>query len=126
MVYIILVEINNNERGGGGLMTLSEMQHAHKAWVDKNFPTRQPFYFVLGAQEEIGEFSGAVLKSYEGIRGTKAEHASKQQDAIADTIFFLMGYASDQGWDLMSLLEQTWSEISQRDWVSCPRNGRDA
>ena len=37
-------------------------------------------------------------------------------DAVADIVIFLADYCSARGFDLESLVSETWAEVRKRDW----------
>ena len=106
------------------MFDLKKFQAEHKAWIDYNFPGREPYYHLLGAVEEVGELAHAHLKMKERIRGTEAEHMAAAADAVADAIIFLAGYCSDMGFDLEQILSETWAKVRERDFVKYPETGR--
>lgn len=116
-------------------MNLKELQEQQRAWIQHNFPNREPFVPLLGVAEELGELASvedsphinylaealgklahAHIKSHQGIRGTSEEHAAKAKDAAADIIIFLSDYCSAKGFDLQEVVESTWNEVKKRDW----------
>lgn len=103
------------------MYTFKQLQDEHRLWVAHNFPTAEPYKFLLGAMEELGELCHAQLKSELGIRA--GDWNARQQDAVADIIIFLAGYCSVKGYDLETLVTTTWSTVKQRDWVNDPVNG---
>ena len=68
---------------------LDELQKQIAEWARYNFPDKQSRNeALLGMIEELGELSHAVLKSHQGIRGTKEEHLEAMKDAIADMFVY--------------------------------------
>lgn len=62
-------------------------------WVRHNFPDapkHQPAHGTFGVMEEIGELAHAHLKEAQQIRMNE-DHVAKAQDAIGDTMIYLMG-----------------------------------
>lgn len=62
-------------------------------WVAHNFPdgpSHQPTHGTFGVMEEIGELAHAHLKEEQQIRMNE-DHVAKAQDAIGDTMIYLMG-----------------------------------
>lgn len=105
-------------------ITLRQLQDEQKTWVAHNFgarPVLQPF---IGMVEELGELAHAILKLWQGIRGSPEELEAEAKDALADLIVFACDYATSRGWDLETLLGDTWAEVKQRDFKKYPRNGR--
>jgi NTP pyrophosphatase (non-canonical NTP hydrolase) len=107
-------------------ITLRQLQTEQRAWVAHNFPGRESFYPLLGAVEELGELAHAHLKALQGIRGTTEEHMAAAADAVADTIIFLADYCSAMGFDLESIVGDTWDKVKQRDWQADPKTGGEA
>lgn len=79
---------------------------------------------LLGVVEEVGELCHAHLKNEQGIRGTPEEWEAKKKDAIGDILIYLLDYATREGVDVEECLETAWAEVSARDWVRFPKNGR--
>lgn len=104
-------------------------------WVRHNFPKSNAFQQFLGMVEEHGELSEAILsllarkgqalgklshallKSKQGIRGTREQHVADAKDAIGDELIFLLSLCSYMGWNLSDILVTTWGEVQQRDWT---------
>lgn len=105
------------------MLTFKQLQEEQRPWVEHNFPGREWWQPLLGAQEELGELAHAALKQHEGIRGTTALHEENGKDAVADIIIFLADYTTARGWDLQEIVEQTWARVKQRDWQADPQNG---
>lgn len=105
-------------------MNFRQLQLEHRGWIAYNFPSRESYYHLLGAVEELGELAHAHLKGLEQVRGTAQEHEAKAKDAIGDVIIFLAGYCSDRGFDLQEIVETTWQEVKMRDWRKNPVTGR--
>ena len=104
-------------------LTLRQLQKEQQPWVSHNFPGREPYYPLLGVQEEVGELSHAHLKALQGIRGTPEEHHAAKIDAIGDIIIFLSDYATANGIDIQDAVEKTWAGVKKRDWRKDPVNG---
>lgn len=96
-------------------------------WSAVNFGSnedgRTSLHCTLGAAEEVGELCHAILKRDQGIRGTHEEHCEAAQDAIADTIIYLMDLCYREGWDLSSILPRVVGEVTKRDWRGDPARG---
>jgi len=102
---------------------LKKLQQEQKIWADYNFPNKQSWHPLMGAVEELGELAHAHLKTDQGIRTNKPlEELAK--NAIGDIIIYLVGYCSQMGFDLESIVEETWQEVKQRDWIKYPMNGK--
>lgn len=98
------------------IITLAQLQSENKEWADKNFPSRLPYYPLLGAVEELGELAHAHLKTLQGIRGTAAQHQADKEDAIGDILVYLADYCSQNGIDMELALSRTWDKVKRRDW----------
>jgi len=96
---------------------LQELQADHKAWADRNFPNREPLMPVLGVVEEVGELCHALLKGWQGIRGTKEQHEAGAKDAVGDIVIFLLDVCSQRGWSFAEIVAETWAEVRKRDWT---------
>lgn len=102
-------------------MDLREIQVAVRQWRWENFPSNTGYDSFLGMVEEIGEIGHHMLKRRQGIR--KEDHDAEIRDGCSDLIIFMMGLADAEGFDLLDVLNKTWVEVSQRDWVKYPGNG---
>lgn len=98
---------------------IRQIQKEHRQWGELNFPKTidNPLFQLLGVQEEVGELSHAELKKAQGIRHTAQECDEMARDAVGDIIIFLMSYCTAKGWDLHEIVDETWDEVIQRDWV---------
>jgi len=103
---------------------LKEIQRQQKTWSEYNFPDNGPLDELLGIGEELGELHHAVLKMRQKIRGDETEHVLAARDAIGDMMIYLMGYCNRMGWDLKDIIDDTWAQVKQRDWVRFPKNGK--
>ena len=97
-------------------MSLKEMQKEQEVWADRNFGNRKPYQPILGAAEEVGELAHSFLKMEQGIRGNKEDHIDNMKDSIADCVIFLMDLCNQMGWDMETLVAETWNQVKQRDW----------
>lgn len=79
---------------------------------------------LLGVVEEVGELCHAHLKNEQGIRGTPEEWRTKKQDAIGDILIYLLDYCTREELDAEECLETAWAEVSARDWIRFPKNGK--
>ena len=104
-------------------MTLRELQEENRLWANRNFPQQDSYCSLLGAMEELGELAHAHLKEVQGIRGTAAKHEAKAKDAIGDIIIYLAHYCTTRGFDLETVVAETWAEVRQRDWQANRENG---
>lgn len=120
-------------------MNLKDLQREVGEWSRRNFGTsKSPALTALGLGEELGEFADAmvpmqsaigrlmhsVLKAEQGIRGTPEEHYARASDAVGDLLVFLANLCDRVGIDMDEAATRTWAEVSQRDWVRFPKNGR--
>ena len=105
-------------------LTFKKLQDEQKPWVEYNFPGREWWQPIFGVMEELGELCHALLKRKQGIRGTEKEHLDKIKDAIADATIFMADACTTLGIDYQEVMEATWAEVKQRDWVKFPKNGR--
>ena len=97
-------------------MSMKVMQKEQDEWSRRNFDNKKPYQPILGATEEVGELAHAYLKMEQGIRGTKAEHEAAMKDAVGDCCIFLMDLCNQMGWDLESIITETWAQVKKRDW----------
>lgn len=81
-----------------GVTTMMEVATAIRTWADEQFgagdSSTQIDHCLLGALEETGELSHAVLKWQQGIRGTPEQHLAGIKDAIADICIYLADYVT--------------------------------
>ena len=107
--------------------TLRFVQEASNTWRHNNFDpaTITPELQLLGAVEEIGELSHAILKNKQGIRGfdNLDDFIEAVADALGDTLIFLCGVASELGLDLDAVLAHTWAGVAQRNWKENTHDG---
>lgn len=96
-------------------LTLSELQEQLKPWQAHNFPQRESWEPLVGLQEELGEMSHAFLKAHQGIRMNE-NHKAKEMDAVGDILIYLADFCNARGHDMQTILEDTWSEVRQRNW----------
>jgi NTP pyrophosphatase (non-canonical NTP hydrolase) len=97
-----------------------QLQDQVGGWVLRNFPTDTRQTAVLGAAEEVGELCRAALKHYQGIRGTAEEWEAEVRKETADVFLKLCHVAVLWGFDLGSVIDTRWAEISERDWITDP------
>lgn len=108
-------------------MTLRQIQKEQREWAKYNFGKDQEGdsdCSLFGITEELGELAHAHLKLKQGIRGTPEALEAKAKDAVGDILIYMMDYCSCKGWDMQTVLEETWDEVKQRDWKKFPTNGR--
>lgn len=102
-------------------MKLWRIQEDAREWMERNFPNTTADEQFLGVVEEVGELAHALLKMKQGIRDSEVEDA---MDAVGDIAIFLMNFCSKKGWSLEDIIEQTWGEVSNRDWQTNPKDGK--
>jgi len=102
---------------------LSKLQRDIYAWQRKNFGIQPPHRALLGVVEEVGELSHAHLKMEQGIRGTTDELALLRADAVGDILIYLSNYCSSVGLVMVDCLNDSWEEVSKRDWKKYPETG---
>lgn len=102
-------------RSRGTMKTVSTIQAEHAAWVSKNFgESRGLRHPAMGIVEEVGELFHAVLKSEQGIRGTKEEHDAAIKDAIGDVCIYAIDYTSRLGMRLSDILRSESFDVTAR------------
>lgn len=94
---------------------LAKVQKELIPWQQHNFPDRPSWQPLVGMMEELGELSHSFLKSAQNIRMNE-DHYAKAKDAIGDILVYLCDFCNALGWEAVPILEQVWSEVSQRDW----------
>ena len=131
-------------------MNFRDLQERHAPWVKTNFPNAEKWEPLVGLVEEyselseayavaqvyaqdplravgasIGKISHSFLKMHQGIRGTTEQHMADISDAVGDIIIYLAHFCTMNGIDMQKAVENTWAEVSQRDWVNHKGNGKD-
>lgn len=86
-------------------------------WAEKNFPNETRVSITLGIAEEVGELCRAVLKQYQGIRGTHEEWNKEVRKELGDVYIKLVHLASHCNWDLTDIILDRWDEVKRRDWI---------
>ncbi len=102
---------------------LKKVQEEHRVWQLLNFGPPSDVESLIGVTEELGELSHAYLKKRQNIRKNE-DHEAKMSDAVGDLLIYLIGFCNAKNFDLEEILEETWSQVSQRDWVKFPNNGK--
>lgn len=94
------------------MKTVSQLQDEHAAWATKNFGERRDLrHPAMGIVEEVGELFHAVLKSEQGIRGTREEHEAAIRDAIGDVCIYAIDYTTRLGLRLKDVLKSESFEV---------------
>ena len=101
---------------------LQEIQNGVFEWSRRNFGDQPSHRPLLGLVEEVGELCHAHLKREQGIR-TNEDHVLQQIDAIGDIMIYLLDYCGREGISLEAALEETWAEVSKRDWRNKKETG---
>ena len=78
---------------------------------------------ILRAHEAAGRLAHATLKREQGIRKSTIQYIGEENDAVGDTVLFLMEFCNQRGYDLQTIVEETWIKVRQRDWKKFPKNG---
>jgi NTP pyrophosphatase (non-canonical NTP hydrolase) len=94
---------------------IARIQSEQKKWQEHNFPTSGVNEAFKGIVEELGELAHADLKESQDIR-TNEDHVANAKDAIGDIAIYLMAYCNYRGFDLQSIITDTWEQVSKRDW----------
>jgi NTP pyrophosphatase (non-canonical NTP hydrolase) len=100
--------------------TIAQIQSEHAEWLVRNFGVGNEVADLeqfLGITEEVGELAHALLKGRQGIRGDAAKHEAGARDAVGDIFIFLSGFCVRKGWNLEQIINETWAEVSKRDWT---------
>ena len=114
------------EATGQDILDLRRIQTLHRLWLNHNFPTQTREQIVFGMVEELGELCHHLLKREQGIRGGGVDHEYEIRDACADLVIFMMGLADEEGFDLLTAINEAWDQVKRRDWIRFPKNGVDA
>jgi NTP pyrophosphatase (non-canonical NTP hydrolase) len=105
------------------ILDLTALQRDRDGWIRTNFPNDGIEDSIFGAVEEIGELAHHYLKMKQGIRGEEEEHIEGMLDSVADCVIFLAGVCTHLGADYGALVNDTWRQVRERDWVKYPRDG---
>lgn len=106
--------------GASWTFDLRLVQEEQKDWAHRNFGDQEPWDSLLGVVEELGELAHAELKQKQGIRGKTDAEA---KDAVGDMCIYLMGYCNAKGFDLQTIIKETWGEVRKRDWNKHKKTG---
>jgi len=105
------------------MIPIRTFQQEHERWQSYNFGALPPESDILGMLEELGELAHAYTKHQQGNRVTE-NHIDNMADAIGDIFIFMMGFCTKMGFDIESIIETTWKDVQERNWVVYPKNGR--
>ena len=94
---------------------LDALQERVMAWQRANFPDCEEWELALGVSEEAGELAQCILKMHRGMRSEEFDEA-RLQDAVGDTIIYLMGICSTHNWRMSEVLRITASRVLARKW----------
>lgn len=101
---------------------ISDLQAQVDEWNARQpWANDPPIVVVVGLGEETGEVQRAVLKMYQGIRGTEAEWLAEAKKECGDVFIKLCNLASSLGFDLDDAITDRWAEVSKRDFVKDPQ-----
>ncbi len=103
-----------------------QLQREVRVWADGNFDTTDPLDPLLGMIEELGELCHAVLKMRQGIRGTVEEHFLAARDALGDMEIYRADFIGRMGWSSQEIVQDTWNQVSKRNWKDNPLSGSPA
>jgi hypothetical protein len=92
------------------MKTIKELQAEVSNWSARFGPMdKRTRWTAIGILEECGEFARAVIKSEHGQRGGTPEYwLREKQDAIADSLVFLLDHCTCRGWDLTQLINEAY------------------
>lgn len=79
---------------------------------------------VLRLTAAIGDLAHARLKMRQGIRAATAIQLAAERGAVGRIAIWLSVLCSREGLDYGVAVDQTWAEVSKRDWVANPETGR--
>lgn len=109
------------------LKDLQTLQREVADWSRENFGdnvskwTGQKLFSqnaLTGLVEEVGDLNGITIQYHQGRRGYdptteegQKKYVSNRNDAIADIMIFLMDYCDREGVDLLTVVNDTWTNI---------------
>ena len=99
------------------MQLLRNVQKEIKQCMHENGVKQTPQLMLLGAVEEIGEASHAMLKNAQGIRGFDdiEKYHTALKDAIGDTVIYLSQLCEEMGWNLDEVLVDTAAHVLARN-----------
>ena len=103
---------------------VGELSQALQDLKQGTLPDSQEEQDFMKIVEKLGDLSHALLKLKQGIRGTPDELEDKARDAVGDILIYLMNFCSEKEWDMAAILQETWKEVSERDWILNNQTGR--
>lgn len=106
---------NNGLAPQHGWEGLDELQDKVMAWQGTNFPGCSEWELALGVSEEAGELAQCILKMHRGMRNEEFDEA-RLQDAVGDTIIYLIGICGGRNWQLSEVLRSTAQRVLAREW----------
>lgn len=106
------------------MIDFRKLQNEADEWQRRNFPNSSALETILGVVEEVGELVHTILKSRQGIRYNEVEARYKMRDAVGDIVMYLINFCNYMGWDFAEVVEETWEQVKDRDWVKYPKNGK--
>lgn len=119
-------------------LNLRSLQTQIGLWAQENFGSNQSkrtgyaLYSLaplLGIGEEYGELLHCVLKNHQAIRGYDdvEKYETERDDALADLLIYMCDFATREGVDLLSVLNDTWRRVvARRNWKANPSEGKDS
>lgn len=101
-----------------------DIYDAVAAAINDGMIVKKKYHGLLGAVEELGELCHTYLKAEQGIRAGADGWKENAADCVADTIIFLASFCNTHGIVMQHAVDDAWSEVSQRDWIAYPKDGR--
>ncbi len=102
-------------------MSLRKLQEDIATWSSYNFgPDVTTMQSIVGLPEEVGELCRAVLKKYQGIRGTAEEWDAEIEKEIGDVLIKLCEFANRAGVDIEDAVFKRWAVVGMRNFVDNP------
>ncbi len=80
---------------------------------------------IRGIGVAIGRIAHGLLKKSQGIRGNEEDHLENVRDAVGDVIIYLADFCNRMGFDFQDIMETTWAEVKERNWVQFPLDGKN-
>ena len=90
------------------MTTWTDLQHEHKDWVQREYPSQFPYIPAAGIVEEAGELMRAQLKTVEWtVWGPDGRYPNLREllaDSIGDVAIYACSFCNAVSWDFSELM----------------------